>query len=268
MNIKKALRLNGTLLDKRQLESHLEKIATDHNLKPKSQKDTYPVPDMIENYKFIKEVYNLLNEHVKLGITIHPAGEWILDNFYIIEETVKQIQEDLTVSKYVNFLGIANGPYQGFARIYVLAFEIIAYTEGKIEKEDLERYIESYQKKRTLNMDEIWNIGVFLQIAIISSIKDVCEKIYSAQIQKYKVENIVERLIENKDKADIKFKNTSNLTKTVFQDMKYPFIEYMSYTLKRYGKKGVSYLKALEETVEISGSSVSDVIKKNILILL
>ena len=59
MNIKKALRLNGTLLDKRQLESHLEKIATDHNLKPKSQKDTYPVPDMIENYKFIKEVYNL-----------------------------------------------------------------------------------------------------------------------------------------------------------------------------------------------------------------
>ena len=26
--------------------------------------------------------------------------------------------------------------------------------------------------------------------------------------------------------------------------------------------KGVSYLKALEETVEISGSSVSDVIKK------
>ena len=79
------------------------------------------------------------------------------------------------------------------------------------------------------------------------------KKFYSAQIQKYKVENIVERLIENKDKADIKFKNTSNLTKTVFQDMKYPFIEYMSYTLKRYGKKGVSYLKALEETVEIFG---------------
>lgn len=62
-------------------------------------------------------------------------------------------------------------------------------------------------------------------------------KIYSAQIQKYKVENIVERLIENKDKADIKFKNTSNLTKTVFQDMKYPFIEYMSYTLKDMGKR-------------------------------
>lgn len=262
MNITKALKLNGTLLDKKQLESHLEKIATDHNLKQKSQKDTYPVPEMIENYKFIKEVYNLLNEHVKLGITIHPAGEWILDNFYIIEETVKQIEKELTLSKYTNFLGIANGPYQGFARIYVLASEIVAYTEGKIEKDDLEKYIESYQRKRTLNMDEIWNIGIFLQIAIISAIKDVCQKIYSSQIQKYKVENIVERLIENKEKSDMKFKNTNNFTKNIFQDMKYPFIEYMSYTLKRYGKKGVSYLKALEETVEIAGSTVSEVIKK------
>ena len=32
--------------------------------------------------------------------------------------------------------------------------------------------------------------------------------------------------------------------------MRYPFIEYMSYTLKRYGKKGTRYLKALEEIVE------------------
>ena len=44
--------------------------------------------------------------------------------------------------------------------------------------------------------------------------------------------------------------------------MKYPFIEYMSYILKRYGKKGYSYLKALEEAVEMTGTTVTDVIKK------
>ena len=54
----------------------------------------------------------------------------------------------------------------------------------------------------------------------------------------------------------------------MFQDMKYPFIEYMSYTLKRYGKKGYRYLKVLEEVVEKLGTTVSDVIKRNILILL
>ena len=262
MNIKKVLNLSGTLLDKSQLEKHLEKIAASHNLQAKSKKETYPIPELLENFAFIKQVYNLLNEHLKFGISIHPAGEWLLDNFYIIEETVKQLEKELTLKKYTNFLGLSSGNYAGFARIYVLASEIVAYTEGKIDKEDLEKYIESYQTKRTLNMDEIWNIGLFLQIAIINNIKEVCEKIYSSQIQKYKVENIAERLIENKGKSELKFKNTNFANQKIFTDMRYPFIEYMAYTLKRYGKKGYSYLRALEETVEMAGSTVSDVIKK------
>lgn len=262
MNINKVLKLDGTLLDKNQLAKHLEKIAADHNIIAKSKKETYPVSDMLENFEFIKETYNLLNEHVKLEITIHPAGEWLLDNFYIIEETVKQIEKELTLKKYIQFLGVGNGNYEGFARVFVLASEIVAYTEGKIEKEDLEKYIESYQTKRTLNMDEIWNIGLFLQIAIINNIKDICEKIYSSQVQKYKVEEIAERLVENKEKSEQKFKKSKAIAKKTFRDMRYSFIEYMAYTLKRYGKKGYSYLNVLEETVEMAGNTVSDVIKK------
>ena len=263
MKTNKVLKIDGTVLDKKQLERHLQKIASDHNLVNKSQKDTYPVPHIEENFKLIQEVYYLLNEHLKLGISIHPAGEWLLDNFYVIEEIVKQIKEELTLKKYTNFLGIANGPYKGFARIYVLATEIVAYTDNKIEKRDLEDYLSSYQTKKTLSMEEIWNIGLFLEIAIIENIREICEKIYSSQMQKYKAENIVERLVENKQKSELVFKNPyKKINKKVLEDMRYPFIEYMSYILKRYGKKGYSYLNALEEAVELTGMSVSDVIKK------
>lgn len=255
------LKITGTMLEKSQLEKHLEKIASSHNTTSKSQKDTYPVPQLIENFKTIEEVYNILNEHLKLGINIHPAGEWLLDNFYIIEETVKQIQKELPLNKYMNFVGISNGEYKGFARIYVLASEIVAYTDNKIEREKLEDYLISYQRKKTLSMDEIWNIGIFLQIAIIENITDICAQIYSSQIQKYRAENIAERLVENKDKSQTKFKNTK-IEKEFFQDMRYPFIEYMSYILKRYGKKANAYLNVLEEVVEKLGTTVSDVIKK------
>ena len=217
---------------------------------------------MLENYKIIEQVYNLLNEHLKLGISIHPAGEWLLDNIYIIEQTVKLIQKELTLKKYKNFVGIANGQYKGFARIYVLAAEIVAYTDNKIEKNELENYLRSYQTKKSLSMEEIWNIGIFLQIAIIENIREICEKIYSSQMQKYKAENIVERLIENKPKNDLIFKNNEKKERLKIQDIRYPFIEYMSYILKRYGKKGYSYLKALEEDVEMTGTTVSEVIKK------
>ena len=260
----KVLKINGTPLDKLQLETHLQKIASNHILITKSQKNTYPIPHLVESFKVIQEVYNLLNEHLKLGISIHPAGEWLLDNFYIIEECVKQVQKGLTLEKYKNFLGLATGEYKGFARIYILAAEIVAYTDNKIDRKDLEQYLASYQTKKTLSMEEIWNIGIFLEIAIIENIRKVCEKIYISQIEKYKAESIVERLVENKPKQEQKYNmnSTKKIEKIIFNNMQYSFVEYMSYILKRYGKKGYSYLKALEETVELTGTTVSDVIKK------
>lgn len=260
----KILNIKGALLDTQQLEDYLRKIASGHVLQDKSNKYTYPIPRLKENFEFITEVYNLLNEHIKLKLPIHPAGEWILDNFYIIDETVKIVTKELTLKKYTNFLGISNGPYAGFARIYVLASEIVAYTDGKINGKNLEVLLKAYEDKKTLSMDEIWNINTFLQVALIENIRETCEKIYSAQLQKYKVENIIERLVENKSKDELQFKNIGEYkTKVIEQgEMKYPFIEYMSYKLKQYGKKAYPFLNILEEQVNKMGTEISEVIKK------
>lgn len=264
MKLVKVLNIKGALLDEKQLQNYLEKIASDHLLQNKSSKETYPIARLEENFKIITKTYELLNIHLKQGINIHPAGEWLLDNYYIMEEIVKTIQKDLTLKKYTNFLGLATGAYTGFARIYVLATEIVAYTDAKINSKNLEKLLKAYQTKKTLNMEEIWSIGLFLQIAIIENIRNICEKIYSAQMQKYKVENILERLVENKTKTDQKFKIDNSYKAEIvgFEQMKYPFIEYMSYRLKKYGKKAYNYLNILEEEVNKMGTTVSDIIKK------
>lgn len=258
------LNTKGAVLDKYQLEKYLEKLASDHILKEKSDKNTYPIPRMIENFNIITEVYNLLNEQIKLKIPIHPAGEWLLDNYYIIEETVKGIERELTLKKYTNFLGIANGNNYGFARVYVLATEIIAYTDAKIESKLLVDLLRAYQEKKKLSMEEIWNIGIFLQIAIIENIRNICERIYSAGLQKYRVENIIERLVENKSKEELKFSKLGEYRNRVIEygEMKYPFIEYMSYKLRQLGKKAYPFLNILEEQVNKMGIDISDVIKK------
>ena len=258
------LDIEGAILDEEQLKKHLEKMAMQHTLRVKSSKSTYPIPFLLKNYLKIKNVYNLLNEHIKLGISIHPAGEWILDNFYIIEESVRQIEKEITIKKYTNFVGIQNGKYAGFARVFVLATEIVAYTDNKINGENLETYLQSYQTKKTLNMEEIWNIGMFLQIAIINNIAEICDKIYSTQIQKYKVRSIIERLVEKREKNELKFNKIdgTRLKTYEFKSMRYPFIEYMSYSLKKYGKKAYGYLNILEEEVEKIGTTVPEAIQR------
>ena len=255
------LNIKGTNLNREQLQSYMEKIAVSYEISPTSDIKTYPINRLQENFKFIQKTYNILNEHIKRKISIHPAGEWLLDNFYIIEETVKNITNTLSEKKYKKFQGISNGTYKGFARIYVLATEIVAYTDNKIDDEVLNSSLLAYKRKKSLSMEEIWNLRVFLDLAIIENIRGICEKIYISQIQKYKVEEIVERLIEKKDSAHQEYKKIKENTK-LYQNSSYPFIEYMSYKLKKYGKIGNSFLAVLEEQVNKLGLTASDVIRK------
>ena len=257
--------IQGIVLDKEQLKTYLENIASDHILKSKSDKRTYPIPEMEKNFEYITKTYELLNQHLKLGINIHQAGEWLLDNYYVIEETVKNLRKNLTLKKYINFIGISSGKYKGYARVYVLAEEIVSFTDGTLKAKDLEEYLKSYQNKKTLNMEEIWDINLFFKIALIERIKDICIKIYASQMQKIKVENILERLVENKSKDDLKYKIPSQnylIKIKEYSENKYTFIEYMSYKLKKYGKKGIPYLNILEEEINKQGLSLQDVIKK------
>ena len=258
----KLLTAKGAILNQNQLEGYLETIETDHNLQNHSNKNTYPIPRLKENFEVITEVYQLLNEHIKLKIPVHPAGEWILDNYYVIEETVKNIKQELDLKKYTHFLGLANGNYTGFARIYVVANEIVNHTNYKIEGKSLSQLLRAYQTKKSLSMEEIWNIGMFLNIVLIENIRNICEKIYSAQLQKYKVENMIERLVENKNKEELQFNHLGLYKEKVKDQMKYPFIEYLSYRLKKYGKKSYPFLMVLEEQVNKMGMELSEVIQK------
>ena len=261
MKEKRILNIKGTILDRNQLNEYLEKMASDHILSHNSSTDTYPIPRLKENYAFIKATYKLLNEQIKQGIPIHPAGEWVLDNLYIIEEITKSISKELTLKKYTEFLGLANGQYRGFARIYVIACEMCAYTDGKINSENLEQMLTSYQNKKTLSMNEIWNIGTFIQIALIEKIREICESIYLSQIQKDRVEDILSRYFdESESRRRTLNYGKVNLIKTT--PMKNAFVEYMSYKLKKYGSKASGYLKILEDEVYKTGSSITEIVKR------
>ena len=97
LKISRFLNIKGALIDQNQLENYLEKVASEHILQARSNKDTYPIPRLEDNFKQITKTYDILNSHLKLGINIHPAGEWLLDNYYIIEETYKTIKKELSL---------------------------------------------------------------------------------------------------------------------------------------------------------------------------
>lgn len=245
----KILQVKNSILDKQNLEKYLEQFAADNILITCPDKNTFPLERLIENKKYIELVCKLLEEHIKLKIPIHSAGEWLLDNYYLIEKSVKTIEKNLTLNKYMRLPAIAE---DGFARIYVIANEIISNTDGKINENNLIDYLEAYQNQKKLYMQEIWDIGLFLQICIIEKIRNISEKIFITQMQRYKAQNMVNRFIERKREKRFNIDVNS----------RYSFIEFLSYKLRQYGRISIPYIDALDKEIRKAGMTLDDVISR------
>ncbi len=255
------LSTKGANLEDSQLFEYIKHSAEEHIIVKNSDKRTYPRKKIKNDFENILKTYQLLNEHLRLGINIHSAGEWLLDNFYVIEECEKNVEKSLTLKKYKKLPGLENEKYKGISRIYVLASDIVGLSSDIVSEKKIIQSIDNYQLRKNLSMEEIWNIGIFLQIVIIQKISEICEKIYYAQLQRYKVENTFERLVELKPNNKRTFKNKINNKKSSY-DLNYSYVEYMTYKLRKIGKNGNQYIDVLEREIKKLGTTIDDIVQK------
>ncbi len=235
------------------MENYAKKIALDHKLQKHSNKHTYPIDSMIKDFKYIGKTYDVLNESIAKNVPIPPSGEWLLDNYYLIEEQVDIIKKELTLEKYKTLPSV-----DGVSRIYIIAKELVNYTDANITENTIERFIMAYQTKKNLMMDELWIFPIMLKIALIEYIKKLCERITVSQFQKFKVESLIERIIKNKPQSEQRFYKYKNITICAEATS---YVEYLLYVLKKYGNDGYEYINILENEINKIGTTTSDVIK-------
>ena len=84
------------------MENFAKKLAIDQKISRHSNKNSFPLRFVNEDFEVIRSAYDILSESVSKNVPIPPSGEWLLDNFYLIEEQVNAIKNNLNLEKYVN----------------------------------------------------------------------------------------------------------------------------------------------------------------------
>jgi cyclic beta-1,2-glucan synthetase len=74
------------------------------------------------------------------------AGEWMLDNFYVVKQTLRQIEEDLPVSFLRELPKLDRTALQGHSRIFALAREWIGYSQSQIDLTQTTAFVQEYQQ--------------------------------------------------------------------------------------------------------------------------
>ncbi len=109
-----------------QMNSHGGVVARSHKLMKRNSSDRL-LKRLDANEKTLQEVRNLLVESISSGKTITPGAEWLLDNFYLIEEQMILARKHLPKGYSEALPCLAEGLSAGMPRVYDIALEIISH---------------------------------------------------------------------------------------------------------------------------------------------
>lgn len=199
---KKVVEINDAVLSSEELERHAVEVARNHTVGDRTRKSHWLVPRLSENFNFISDVYRLLNSDVRSMFATVPAAEWLLDNFYIIEEQVKDIRRNLSKGYYAELPVLKSGYLKGYPRVYAIALELVSHTDGRIDEKALISFIKAYQSQVILSIGELWAVAMMVRIALIENIRHICEKIVESQNDWHKADELADAILAINDKNE------------------------------------------------------------------
>jgi cyclic beta-1,2-glucan synthetase len=102
---------------------------------------------------------------------VGPAGEWLLDNFHVIDEHVHEVRESLPRGYYRELPELATGLLAGYPRVYEIAIALIGHTEGRIDRGNTTLFVGAFQEVSPLSLGELWAVPAMLRLGLIESVR-------------------------------------------------------------------------------------------------
>jgi len=126
---------------------------------------------------------------------VSPATEWLLDNYYLIDEQVRAVRHDLPARYGIELPRLTADPLKGFPRVYEAAVSLVSYTDAQLDGEFLARFTEGFQDVAPLTIGEVWAIPIMLRIALVENLRRLSSRVVHAYRATRAADEWAERLL-------------------------------------------------------------------------
>jgi cyclic beta-1,2-glucan synthetase len=186
--------LRAELFSVDQLATHAASLASSHQLASRRGADRL-IPRLDENEHILVQTHQLVTAAVARKRHIAPAGEWLLDNFYLIEDQIRLTRRNLPRSYSRELPQLSNGPDAGFPRAYAIALELIAHVDGRIDLDSLNSFMGAYKPAHPLHLGELWAIPIMLGLALVENLRRVAAHLGSGRRDRDLADDWSERMV-------------------------------------------------------------------------
>ena len=206
-----------------------------------------------ENENEIFRVYKVTAADVEGGASITPAAEWLLDNHYLVEESIQEVRRDFP-RKFYRQLPTVEVNGTTIPRTMALAWLYVAHTHSTVSRESLTAMVAGFQEHETLKIGELWALPSILRFVLIENLRRIAIRVDRSRSMRQKANEVADQIIRlsEADKvrallADVEPLSSDNT-----------FVAQLLYRLRDGSQTSGAVITWLEAQLEKRGSDVED----------
>ena len=169
--------IRAELFSAEQLEQFAGTLAAEQIVHTGKRRGRRLLPRLRENARVLMQSQRAIADASRQTRTVSPAAEWLLNNFHVVEEQIREIQEDLPPGFYRELPKLASGPLEGYPHVYGLAWSFVAHTDSRIEIDTLTRFVRSYQRARPLTIGELWALAISIRLVLVENLRRLSQRV-------------------------------------------------------------------------------------------
>src|SRR5258708_5743915 len=187
--------IRAELFSIERLEQHGETLAVAQRVTDRPGSGRPIAPRIRANARALLEVYRGTAAAIREERAITPAAEWLVDNFHVVEEQIREIRDDLPRGYYRQLPKLADGPLEGYPRVFGIAWAYVAHTDSHFDPNTLSRFVHAYQRVQPLTIGELWAVAITLRIVLVENLRRLAAGIAGDRMARQNADELAARLL-------------------------------------------------------------------------
>ena len=187
--------IRSELFSIERLEQHAESLAAHQPVSNVLTSGKSLAVRLRENERVLLEAYRGIAQAAGEGRSITPAAEWLLDNYHLVEQQVREVRADLPPGYYRQLPKLTDGPLVGYPRVFGLVWAFVAHTDSRFDPESLTRFVRAYQNVQPLTIGELWAVAISLRIVLVENLRRSAKRIMGRRAAREEADLVADRLL-------------------------------------------------------------------------
>ena len=187
--------IRAELFSVERLEEHARSLAAAQEIAARPPRGRDLATRLGDNEAVLISAYRDTANAIAQGVAITPAAEWLIDNFHVVEEQIREVRMDLPAGYYRQLPKLAGGPFAGLPRVFGLVWAFVAHTDSLFDPEVLGRYVRAYQDVQPLTVGELWAVAITLRIALVENLRRIAARVAASRAARAQADSLADRLL-------------------------------------------------------------------------